>query len=416
MLADILLTLPILLVFLLTAARCLLPASGGEGERHIPARAELMKVFALALLFRAFMLGVMFLCSMLFGGDSGLQGLPGKFTHWDARHYINLIDQGYTDYMEDGQHLFLVFYPMYVWAARLVRFIIPNTAAAGLAVSFLSYAGGCCYVYRIAAERLSRQTARDSLILMSLFPFSFFFGTVMTEGLFLLTTSAACYYAMKGRWLLYGIWGALAALTRMTGILVIVPAAVELLRTLRPLEEPVGQSLKRAALGLLKKLPALLMPLLGAGGYLLLNLYVDGDPMAFTRHQQHWHQGGMWISRVLRYLWEYFLGNITDANGYAIWLPELVLFVLGFALLVLALRRRDMPESLIAYGFCCIFACYSLSWLLSAGRYMSCCFPMFIFGARLMEGRPKLRQGVFTAGAVLLGVYLCAYLSGAQVM
>lgn len=424
MLTDVLLTIPILLLFLAVAARCLeswglaLPGPGWiksceANEPYRPGLRELEKVFTFALLFRVFMFGVMFLCTMLSGGENGLEGLRGQFTRWDAGHYINLIENGYAEYQENGEHLFLVFYPLYVWAARAVRLLVPNTAAAGLWVSCFSYAGGCCFVYRTAAKLLGKEGARDSLLLLSLYPFSFFFGTVMTEGLFLLTTSAACYYALERKWLPYGIWGAMAALTRMTGVLVIVPGLIELLTELRPLEGPVKGSVKRALPGFLKKLPAILMPLLGSVGYLLLNWYVDGDPLAFRVHQAHWYQGGMWISGVLKYLWGYFCGNAGNANGYAIWLPELVLFVLTFAVLALAVKGKP---SLLAYAFCYFVVNYSLSWLLSAGRYLSCCFPLFIFGAGLLRGRPNLRQGIYFAGAALTGVYFYAYLNGAQIM
>lgn len=420
MLTDVLLTVPILLLFLMTAWRCL----GGIGlapreegckasEPYTPGRRDIVKVFGFAIALRVFMLLIMFLCSMLSGKDSGLSGFPGQFTRWDAGHYIKLIEMGYSDYQEGGEHLFLVFYPLYVWAARFIRFIIPNTVAAGLTVSVLSYAGGCCFVYRIAAKLLGREGAGDTLLLLSLYPFSFFFGTVMTEGLFLLTTSAACYYAMEHKWLPYGIWGAMAALTRMTGVLVIVPGLIELLTELRPLERPVKRSVKRALPGFFKRLPLILMPLLGSVGYLLLNWHVDGDPLAFRVHQAHWYQGGMWISGVLQYLWKYFCDNIGSANGYAIWLPELVLFALTFA--VLALAAKGKP-SLLAYAFCYFVVNYSLSWLLSAGRYMSCCFPLFIFAAALLRNRPGLRKGVLTAQGVLMGVYLYAYLNGAQIM
>lgn len=429
MLMDILLTIPILLLFLAVAARCLcgfgleLPLAGhgrryGEtcevDEPYIPGTMAIVKVFGFAIALRLFMLLVMFICSMLSG--SSLADFPGQFTRWDSRHYINLIEKGYTGYQEDGRHLFLVFYPLYVWAARLVRLVVPNTVIAGLTVSVLSYAWGCCFVYRIAAARLGRRTARDSLILLSLYPFSFFFGTVMTEGLFLLTTSAAFYFAMERRWLLYGVWGALGALTRMTGVLVIVPGLIELLTELRPLERPVKGSLRRALPGFLKRLPLILMPLLGSLGYLALNWYVDGDPLAFRVHQAHWYQGGKWISGVLRYLWGYFAENLGNANGYAIWLPELALFAAAFIIILLAVKRSGAPESFLAYAFCYLTVNYSLSWLLSAGRYLSCCFPLFILGALLLRERPGLKQGVFAAEGVLMGVYLYAYLTGAQVM
>lgn len=427
MLWDIILTLPVLLLALMVAVRCLdawgleVPGSsrmrGCEVVRpYTVDRWETVKVFAFAVLFRLFMLLIMLLCSLLSGGENGLHGFPGEFYNWDARHYINLIEHGYSGYQENGQHLFLVFYPLYVWAARAVRLVVPNTIISGLLVSSLGYAGGCWYVYKIAARLLGRSGARDAVVLLSLFPFSFFFGTVMTEGLFLLTTSAACWYAMEHRWLLYGIWGALAALTRMTGVLVIVLAVVELFGELKPFQRPAAQSLKRSALGFIKRLPALIMPLLGALGYLALNWHVDGDPFAFRTHQAHWHQGGMWVSRVLKYLWDYFMSNITRSEGYAIWLPALALFGLGFLVLLLAMGRREAGPGLIAYALCYFVANYSLSWLLSAGRYMSCCFPLFIFAAGLVKDRLKLRLAVFVGEGVLLGVYFYAYLSGAQVM
>ena len=147
MLTDILLTLPIFLLFLLIAARCLGVGSAPEEceakTLFSPGRRELMRVFGYAVLFRLFMLLVMFLCSMIFGGENGLAGFPGQFTRWDGRHYINLIDKGYTGYIEDGKHLFLVFYPLYVWVSRLVRLVIPSTIVSGLTVS-VPWAAAMC--------------------------------------------------------------------------------------------------------------------------------------------------------------------------------------------------------------------------------------------------------------------------------
>mgnify|MGYP005789882021 FL=1 len=70
----------------------------------------------------------------------------------------------------------------------------------------------------------------------------------------------------------------------------------------------------------------------------------------------------------------------------------------------------------MAYGFCYLVANYSLSWLLSAGRYLSCGFVFFLLAASLTENRPNLRRGLLAGEAVLLGIYLCGHLSGAQIM
>lgn len=339
-----------------------------------------------------------------------------QLQRWDAAHYIRLIEEGYQGYTENGQHLFLVFFPGYVWAARLLRLVIPSTALAGTALSCLCYGGACCYLYRLAGEAYNGRVAWDALLYMSLFPFSFFSGLVMTEGLFLLATTGACWYAWRGKWLAFGLFGALAALTRMTGLLVIAVGVIRLLEAYRPLEPPVGKSLGRCWKPLLLRLPLTLLPAAGTLLYLLLNLWVDGDPFAFASHQEHWHQGYLWISQVVEYIGRYLGDNLGSSFGWAVWAPALALFVVGLALLYWAALRKGHPAGLLAYGFCFFVATYSLSWLLSAGRYLSTCFVLFLFLAKLTQRRPALRAALLGGEGVLLGVYLCAFLAGAQVM
>lgn len=339
-----------------------------------------------------------------------------QLQRWDAAHYIRLIEEGYQGYTENGQHLFLVFFPGYVWAVRLLRLVIPSTALAGTVLSCLCYGGACCYLYRLAGEAYNGRVAWDALLYMSLFPFSFFSGLVMTEGLFLLATTGACWYAWRGKWLAFGLFGALATLTRMTGLLVIVVGVIRLLEAYQPLEPPVGKSLGRCWKPLLLGLPLTLLPAAGTLLYLLLNLWVDGDPFAFASHQEHWHQGYLWISQVVEYIGRYLGVNLGSSFGWAVWAPALALFVVGLALLYWAALRKGHPAGLLAYGFCFFVATYSLSWLLSAGRYLSTCFVLFLFLAKLTQRRPALRAALLGGEGVLLGVYLCAFLAGAQVM
>ena len=431
MAADILITLPIAALFVLIALRCL----HGFGwrpaglEKAFPRWASPTppadgyaapgwKIFSLALGLRVFLFAASLCWLWLQSGQAlSLGEAVQSLCRWDAAHYINLAEQGYDGYVENGQHLFLVFYPAYVWLLRAVRVLIPHTLLAGMLLSSLCYAGGCCFVYRLARLFYPHAVARDGVLFLSLFPFSFFFGAAMTEGLFLLSTAAACYYACRGKWLFFGLWGALAALTRMTGVLVLAPAILTLLGREKPLESPLGPSLARTGKKLLRALPCLLLPLVGTLGYLALNYAVDGDPFAFLTHQEHWYQGPMWVSQVLRYVWDYLLHFWNASNGWAIWLPTLLLFLLCFALLLWGtLRDRRADPGLLAYGFCYLVANYSLSWLLSAGRYLSCGFEFFLLAASLTENRPNLRRGLLAGEAVLLGIYLCGHLSGAQIM
>lgn len=426
--AGVVVSLAVCLLGLLVVYRCLaawgLRAPGSLARHAVeegpPAAQGLQpgwKIFLLGAGSRVGLLLAGMVAAMLLS-DGGLtwERAFQQLQRWDAAHYIRLIEEGYQGYTENGQHLFLVFFPGYVWAVRLLRLVIPSTALAGTALSCLCYGGACCYLYRLAGEAYNGRVARDALLYMSLFPFSFFSGLVMTEGLFLLATTGACWYAWRGKWLAFGLFGALAALTRMTGLLVIAVGVIRLLEAYRPLEPPVGKSLGRCWKPLLLRLPLTLLPAAGTLLYLLLNLWVDGDPFAFASHQEHWHQGYLWISQVVEYIGRYLGDNLGSSFGWAVWAPALALFVVGLALLYWAALRRGHPAGLLAYGFCFFVATYSLSWLLSAGRYLSTCFVLFLFLAKLTQRRPALRAALLGGEGVLLGVYLCAFLSGAQVM
>ena len=426
--AGVVVSLAVCLLGLLVVYRCLaawgLRAPGSLARHAVeegpPAAQGLQpgwKIFLLGAGSRVGLLLAGMAAAMLLS-DGGLtwERAFQQLQRWDAAHYIRLIEEGYQGYTENGQHLFLVFFPGYVWAARLLRLVIPSTALAGTALSCLCYGGACCYLYRLAGEAYNGRVARDALLYMSLFPFSFFSGLVMTEGLFLLATTGACWYAWRGKWLAFGLFGALAALTRMTGLLVIAVGVIRLLEAYRPLELPVGKSLGRCWKPLLLRLPLTLLPAAGTLLYLLLNLWVDGDPFAFASHQEHWHQGYLWISQVVEYIGRYLGDNLGSSFGWAVWAPALALFVVGLALLYWAALRKGHPAGLLAYGFCFFVATYSLSWLLSAGRYLSTCFVLFLFLAKLTQRRPALRAALLGGEGVLLGVYLCAFLAGAQVM
>lgn len=426
--AGVVVSLAVCLLGLLMVYRCLaawgLRAPGSLARHAVeegpPAAQGLQPGWKIFLLGAGSRVGLLLagMAAAILLSDGGLtwEGAFQQLQRWDAAHYIHLIEEGYQGYTENGQHLFLVFFPGYVWAVRLLRLVIPSTALAGTALSCLCYGGACCYLYRLAGEAYNGRVARDALLYMSLFPFSFFSGLVMTEGLFLLATTGACWYAWRGKWLAFGLFGALAALTRMTGLLVIVVGVIRLLEAYRPLEPPVGKSLGRCWKPLLLRLPLTLLPAVGTLLYLLLNLWVDGDPFAFASHQEHWHQGYLWISQVVEYIGRYLGDNLGSSFGWAVWAPALALFVVGLALLYWAALRKGHPAGLLAYGFCFFVATYSLSWLLSAGRYLSTCFVLFLFLAKLTQRRPALRAALLGGEGVLLGVYLCAFLAGAQVM
>ena len=376
-----------------------------DSARCPVSRDESVRVFLLALLFRLviFVVVGLFTCLVLYP-DSGPDAALWIWKRWDALHYVNLAELGYSGYMEDGKHLFLVFFPLYPWLMRLVSALTGNTMAAGLLISFLCYAGGCVYLYKLTAWELDRRAARRAVLFLSVFPYAFFFGGIMTESLFLLTTAAGLWYIRRHRWWLAGFIGILAAMTRMHGILLVGAAAAELV------ENRGGFDWKEIG----RRLPALLLPVLGTLVYLLLNWRVSGDPFAFTVMQEHWSQGFCWISDTLWYVLQNALSYPTEAVRYQLWIPTILLFPVFFALAVYARKRFRSMYTL--YGFVYLVLNYSLSWLLSAGRYLSCALPFFLFTAALTERRRWLTILIAAGMSIGFLVMLYGYLTGGQIM
>lgn len=385
-----------------------------EGVGTFVTSNKLWKVFFSAVAFRvAVALGSFLLYDMLSGGITDIWDLPSLWIRWDGTHYVKLVELGYDGYVENGQNLFLVFFPLYVWIVRGVRLLIPNTALAGILVSILCFGGGSVYLYALAAEEYGERKARRALALLWMFPFSFFFGGIMTESLFFLTTVAGLYHIRKHQWRMASLWGIAAALTRMHGVILIGAAIAELVNWKKPFCKQ-GAERWEVLSEILKKLPLLCTPVLGSLGYLALNYHVTGDPFAFLIMQKHWSQGFMWFPKVLTYLLRNALSWYNPIVRWELWVPEVVLFPL-FAWLLWKSRKKHR-SMFVLYAFVYFTLNYCLSWLLSAGRYLSCGVPFFLFGAEELEGHPKWTVTLLAVMGVLQCVFLYRYFCWGQVM
>lgn len=388
------------------------PLPGRRGGT--PDRKTLWKVFLAAVLFRFIVaMGSLLLYRGLTGIPVALTGLPELWSRWDAPHYIHLVDLGYSGYVENGKNLFLVFFPLYVWVTHFVKLLIPDTALAGMLVSFLCFAWGCVYLYRLTAEEYGARIARRTLLLLCAYPFSFFFGGIMTESLFFLTTAAGLYHIRCHQWGRAALWGILAAMTRMQGVLLTGAAVAELFCEAKPLAIN-GEERKIAFLRMGKKLPLLMAPILGSLVYFGLNYHVTGDPFAFTVMQRHWSQGFQWFPEVLSYLAKNAFTWPNISTRWEMWIPELILFPV-FALLLWKSWKKHRSMFTL-YGFVYFILNYCLSWLLSAGRYLSCAIPCFFFAADELEGKPRLTAVLLIFMSALQCFFCYRYLCWGQVM
>lgn len=315
----------------------------------------------------------------------------GTFAQWDAGWFLRIATDGY----DEASAAFFPLYPTLVGllGSSLVLGTLLSLVAAGL--------GAWC-VAEIARAHLGDDGARDTVLILALFPTAFVFTAVYSEGLFLLLSAGSFLAAQRGRPWVAGIAGGLAVATRSMG-LALLPALVYLLWP-------------RSRREIWRLAPLLLLPA-ALGAYALFLDRELGDAFAFTDAQATgWERelatlgplGGAWmafqagghgalellrdlpragteISQPLQVSW----WNVVHLTLLVplVWLTWVAWRRLGPALGLYAAATLVVILSVPSEGFP----------LVSMPRFVLTDFPVLIALAAVIQGRPRLRTGALVA-------------------
>jgi hypothetical protein len=163
--------------------------------------------------------------SWMVSAAAPLTGLGGwllePWNRWDVLWYVRIAVEGYSQ--ADGRSAFGPLLPL------LIRGLAPLMGAQPLAaagfIADLACWGSLVLFYRVAEEL--RLDGRRVLIGLLSYPVAFFLFVPYADGLLLCCALAAWLAARTGRWPLAGFFGALAVLTKVTGLMLLVPFAWE---------------------------------------------------------------------------------------------------------------------------------------------------------------------------------------------
>lgn len=137
---------------------------------------------------------------------------------FDTNWYLKIAQSGYSE--SDGS---TVFFPLYPAFLKFFGFLLGDNLLAGLLVSNAAILGALVLLYKLAVEYFDEKVVRRSMVYLLLFPTSFFFFAGYTESIFLLMALAAMLAAQRKRWAWAAVFGSLVALTRLQGVLMIIP-------------------------------------------------------------------------------------------------------------------------------------------------------------------------------------------------
>jgi hypothetical protein len=309
---------------------------------------------------------------------------------WDAVHYLDIATKGY----EGTDMAFFPFLPLLI---RGLGTLTGNHLVAGLLISNASFFFGLLFLYKLLEHEYDRHVARRAIFYVSIFPSAVFFSAVYTEALFFMLTVAAVYYMRGHRWLVAAVLGFFAAMTRVEGVLLAVPFAIEWWIQHRvTLREDAGE-LSRALLDLA---PVILIPL-GLGLYMVYLWVLRGDPLYFSHVQIYWHRhlAPPWASITHSFQ---LISKAKQPATIANQALELSFTFLMIGVLLGGWKR--LRASFIAYFALSILVPMSTSSLMSMPRFALVLFPMFAILARWGE-RGWVNNVILAFSLPLLGLF-----------
>ena len=273
---------------------------------------------------------------------------------WDGAHYLAIARDGYV-LPAPGAQSDLAFFPLYPFLMRAAGTLLGGGddayLAAGVLISAAALAVACVYLARLVALDRDAPTAQRTVVYLLVFPTSVFLAAVYAESLFLALGVAAMYEARRARWPLAAALGALAALARPFGVLVVVPLAVELALQRR------GRSGAWLA-----------FPIIAFATWLGALWRLSGDPLAYLNAQASYGRRPAVP-----------LGAFSDLADPAVYGdPWIVIALTLLTAALVAVGWRVLRPSLAAYATIFFLASLLTGTLTSAPRYYLAVFPAFI--------------------------------------
>jgi Mannosyltransferase (PIG-V) len=304
---------------------------------------------------------------------------------WDAAWYLSIVKDGYRP---DGR---AAFFPLFPYVTRLLSAVTPNIWVAGLLLNAVCLMMGLWLLVKWM-ESVAPHLSADVAVLFALtFPSTVFFSAFYTEAPYFLFVTATLVCASRQQFALAAAFGATAAFTRSTGVL-LCPALVAAVLfewrrgsiDIRTAGRRIGWSLG-IGVGLLAYMAMLWQQL--------------GQPFAFLTAQQGWGRG-QWVF-PLQTVWRELQ---TPSYGDNLYRLDALAGCFGIGVGVYSLKKRD-----IAGGMLTIMSMVlplSTGTSMSLTRFLVVLPPVYRWLVEVTQGHELRRLGLLA-----LSTALCAYVT-----
>jgi hypothetical protein len=329
-------------------------------------------------------------------------GVIEMWTRWDARHFLEVAEYGYTDPRSDPHAT--AFFPLFPLLIRLLTATGMTAGLAGMLISAGASVVAVTYLYRLAENELGADAGRRASLYLLFFPTAVFLVAPYSEALFLAGAIPAFYYARQRRWLAAGAFAALAMGARMAGAFLLAGLALEWWRQKELNRSAVLRGFLAACLAL--------APLVAYSAYLW---QVNDDPLYFLTDQRlGWGRDFSSPIEALQTTWN---GSSVDAGEGALtnfvigWRVEIVAVAVGLLFVGVALFKKEWGYAGFMGTF--LLALVTSSVYLSVPRMLLSMFPIVLFLAEWTRRNQRLHESVLLAFSTIAVLGVVAFTRGA---
>ena len=332
---------------------------------------------------------------------------------WDAPHYTdiavfgytandpgNLTAPGYRQVYPGDLDLYIVFLPLFPWLIAGVNAVLREPVVSAFIVATIASLFVAPALYRLVSVDLGHRIGLWSAGLLLVFPTAYFLHIGYTESLFLALAFGSLWLARTDRWWLAGLVAALAALTRINGLVLAPALAVEAWMQWRanPHRGLRVEWLAVAGVGV------------GFAAYLAVNQVVYGDALAFSEIQRdHWFKNLTWPWDGLAGV----LGRFGDPNpdgAFMLGGMELLFSAIGLiATVATALWLRPTWATWMAGNW---LLTMSTGFVLSVPRYSLALFGIVVWAAILGDRSRVAGWLIATTSAAAMAYFAWRFASG----
>jgi hypothetical protein len=328
-------------------------------------------------------------------------GFLNYWAHWDGAWYTEIASSGYEASAPES----FAFFPVFPMIVRVGAVLGGGPAFWGVLVSLVATVFALYFLYRIAEKLWDKAVARTTTFAFAFFPTAFFLNAPFTEALFIAFAAGSIWAVYVRRdLLLAGLLGALAAATRNSGVLLLIPLVYEWLRSRQEFGWREVRELALVPTGLL--------------GYMLFLWYRFGDPLIFANAQTvYWGRdltnplttlGSAWTDagKGLTYVLDPATLFLDPAASPALEASGVVnIIFLALFLVLMGVAFVVLPPGLSVFSFVVvllhILTPSPLIPLLGLPRFMLEAFPLFlVLGLLLSRSRPALVAWLVLSGGL----------------